>query len=910
MRTAQIICQFFLFFLLAPALQAQIPDDFDDYVFANGYVFPTAIEFDANGQLYIASKPGRIYVIDSSGARITEPLIDIAQEVADWSDHGLLDFALDPDFLSNGYIYLLYAVDPHHWKYYGSPDYDPKATELNTATIGRVTRYQADPNTQFTSLIPDSRKVLLGETKENAIPLIYEFHGLGSIVAANDGTLLLSCGDATTNVGTTVIGGDTIGSLTYQALQEGILQSDMDVGAYRAQYRGVYSGKVLRIDAQTGDGLPSNPFYDPSAPRSPQSRIWATGFRNPYRIALMPETGSHYAADGDPGIIFVGDVGNGAWEELNIISEGGQNFGWPIVEGIKTNWSFWTKDVPVNALAPNPLAASTGCATPYFNFRDLLVRAHQRPSLPLNPCQATQVIPEPLLSYEQLPKIAWSNARWNKPERAVVPVFNASSGQAEEVLTTDPSSPVSSEAFAGFSSLAGVYYREGTYPEQYHNRYFGVDFSGWIKCFEFDEQLNLLSVTPFHNGARDIIHLTAHPRTGDLFYLNLAGEIRTITYGGNPPPRAVIKADRSFGPGPLTVKFDGSQSSDNGSGISSYRWEFGDGTTSSEMAPTHTFQANSTEPQSYTVKLSVTDSLGAVAHTEKIISLNNTPPQIDIISFRDGDQYPIDATSLLRLEAEVQDAEHAPESLQYAWRVFLHHNDHFHPEPAIYEPTSFTLISPLGCIDELYWYRIELTVTDAAGLQSSLSENIYPYCGTTFWESSDLRANILDDAIQLQWDSQQEAGIDRILVQRSNDLFHFTTIGTIDAQGAGSHYIFVDTQPLRGRNLYRLKIRNQEGAFRYSNLVTAVWPQPLPVVLQPNPARHYFDIQLESVKGPIVHFSLFDGAGHQIMQSSWEASSGTTFEKRIYTNQWPDGSYFYLLNNGALEGAGQLIIHR
>lgn len=910
MSTFQKIVCFFQFLILSYSLPAQLPSDFNDYVYAKGYVFPTAIEFDKNGQLYIASKPGRLFVIDSSGTRHNEPLLDISEEVADWSDHGLMDFALDPNFLQNGYLYLLYAVDPHHWKYFGSQQYESTTTEINTATIGRITRYQADINTQFTTLVPNSRKVLLGESKDNAIPLIYEFHGLGSLLAANDGSLLVSCGDATLNVGEAVIGGDTLGSLTHQALQQGIITADMDIGAYRAQYKGVYSGKILRIDAETGSGLPSNPFYQPEAPRSPASRIWAMGFRNPYRISLQPESGSHYKEDGKPGTLFVGDVGNGAWEELNVVTQGGQNFGWPIVEGIKTSWSFWTKEVPLNLQAPNPLASSQGCEEAFFNFRDLLIRARRELVFPTNPCNTAQVIPEHMLSYEKLPLIAWSNSRWNKPERAVVPILRADDGKPEEVETTDPQSGVSSEAFGGFSSLAGVYYTKGNYPEKYHNTYFGVDFSGWIKSFKLDEQLKLISVEPFHDGVKDIIHLVTHPKTGALFYINLAGEIRTITYGGQLPPQAIISADQHFGSSPLTVKFDASQSADQALPITHYRWDFGDGSSSQEISPEHTFSVHHSRPESFTVALTVTDSLGATSTAETIISLNNTPPEVDIISFEDGDQYPIQSTSLLQLEAEVSDAEHGPEELNYAWQIFLHHNDHFHPETSIYEKSSYSLISPLGCIDELYWYRIELTVTDGAGLQTMLSESIYPYCGTPFWQSTPLMATVQDEKIVLDWQSQEEIGVDRIIIQRSTDLYHFESIGEINTKGGGSTYQLVDSQPKRGSNIYRLKVRNREGAFQYSNLATLTYPRPLAVQIGPNPAQQFFTIKIKKANDQQVYFLLLNAEGRKVMESSWEARPGDPFEKRLYTNLVNNGTYFYLLRNGDLEATGKVVVSK
>jgi len=41
-------------------------------------------------------------------------VLDITQEVGDWGDYGLLGFALDPNYNTNGYIYLSYVVDRHH----------------------------------------------------------------------------------------------------------------------------------------------------------------------------------------------------------------------------------------------------------------------------------------------------------------------------------------------------------------------------------------------------------------------------------------------------------------------------------------------------------------------------------------------------------------------------------------------------------------------------------------------------------------------------------------------------------------------------------------------------------------------------------------------------------------------------
>ena len=115
-----------------------------------------------------------------------------------------------------------------------------------------------------------SRRVLLGETKTAGFPILYQSHGVGSLMFGTDGTLLASCGDGAS------YSSNDIGSApeTYyaQALSDGILKPKENVGAYRAQLVDSLSGKIVRIDPATGDGIPSNPFYDPANPRAARSR--------------------------------------------------------------------------------------------------------------------------------------------------------------------------------------------------------------------------------------------------------------------------------------------------------------------------------------------------------------------------------------------------------------------------------------------------------------------------------------------------------------------------------------------------------------------------------------------------------------------------------------------------------------
>lgn len=256
------------------------------------------------------------------------PLLDISEEVGDWRDHGLLGFALDPNFEANGFIYLLYVVDRHYLTKFGTPAYRSTSNEYYQATIGRLTRYQVDLNRTNSSIVPQSRTILLGESINTGIPILSSVHGVGSLVFGSDGTLLVSCGD-----GASAQSADAgSSSVTYyaQGLADGIISPQQNVGAFRVQQIDVLNGKVLRLDPVTGDGVPGNPYFEAGNRRSARSRVWALGLRNPFRMSRRPDTGSTLVADGNPGVFYIGDVGFSWWEEMNVLQTAKTNFGWPL----------------------------------------------------------------------------------------------------------------------------------------------------------------------------------------------------------------------------------------------------------------------------------------------------------------------------------------------------------------------------------------------------------------------------------------------------------------------------------------------------------------------------------------------------------------------------------------------------
>jgi len=169
----------FLFFLMALTpitVQAQLPEDFTDEVVIDNWFHGIGIVFSEEGHGYVWDKSGLINHINENDEVTPEPVLDIREEVGYWGDHGLLSVVLDPAFSINGHIYLYYQVDRHYLLHYGTAQYHPDSSITNEATIGRITRYTLSTE-DYRTVDLDSRKILLGESINNGIPLLHSSHG-------------------------------------------------------------------------------------------------------------------------------------------------------------------------------------------------------------------------------------------------------------------------------------------------------------------------------------------------------------------------------------------------------------------------------------------------------------------------------------------------------------------------------------------------------------------------------------------------------------------------------------------------------------------------------------------------------------------------------------------------------------
>ena len=234
---------------------------------------PSHITHAGDARLFVSTLDGRIMVGDSEpGASFTE-FLNIDPLVSGGGERGLFATAFHPDYATNGFFFVSYT---------------------NNAGDSVVARYEVSGDVDVAN--PASGVVLLTVDQPQGN------HNGGQIAFGPDGYLYFGLGD-----------GGGFDDLPCHAQREDTLL-----------------GKLLRIDVDQNVGAP--PYYG-IPPDNPfigggglADEVWATGLRNPWRFSF----------DRVSGDLYIGDVGQDDIEEVDhqpASSEGGENYGWKVMEG-------------------------------------------------------------------------------------------------------------------------------------------------------------------------------------------------------------------------------------------------------------------------------------------------------------------------------------------------------------------------------------------------------------------------------------------------------------------------------------------------------------------------------------------------------------------------------------------------
>jgi glucose/arabinose dehydrogenase len=289
--------------------------------FIGGLNQPIAFKWIPGSQtMFIAEKSGIVKVANGNAVQAT-PFLDFRDRVNDSRDRGLMDMVLHPDF-NNGkpYVYLLYVYDP------AQATVKDVAVNRN-ARLTRV-RAQQDANGVWTA-VPNSEEIIVGKNStwaniknpnaDSTDNLNLPASGVtinpnGSVTNLDDYIAVESQSHAP---GSVLFGPD--GKL-YVTIGDGTSYNNTDPRSGRVQDVNNLSGKVLRIDPDTGEGLDDNPFWTGNQ-NDNASKVYALGVRNGFRAVFGPT-----------GQLVLGDVGWNTYEEVNVVTKGA-NLGWPWFEG-------------------------------------------------------------------------------------------------------------------------------------------------------------------------------------------------------------------------------------------------------------------------------------------------------------------------------------------------------------------------------------------------------------------------------------------------------------------------------------------------------------------------------------------------------------------------------------------------
>ena len=266
--------------------------------------------------------------------------------------------------------------------------------------------------------------------------------------------------------------------------------------------------------------------------------------------------------------------------------------------------------------------------------------------------------------------------------------------------------------------IGGAIYQGTTFPSEYYNAYFFADFNDQTIRY-----LDMVGKSPqvrtFATNAPGMVQMEDDGNGGFHVLYLISGTLARIRYVSptNTPPSAVADVDRQSGSEPLTVYFSSARSYDPDGDTVRAMWHFGDGATSSQENPAHTYDVAG----EYIAVLTVTDVHG-ISRTDRIqITAGNSPPKAQIFNPSINDRYRIGGTVYFSgIGRDPEDGKLPVDAM--VWEVLIHHNEHVHYD-------HFHMVGEAGSFkyadhEDNSYLELCLTVTDSDGLSDTSCRNV------------------------------------------------------------------------------------------------------------------------------------------------------------------------------------------
>ncbi|MET8373089.1 ThuA domain-containing protein [Micromonospora profundi] len=586
--------------------------NFEKRTLDDNTVDPMAMAVAPDGRVIYVQRGGQVKIFKpSTNSTVTAGTLSVYTGGED----GLTGMALDPNFASNGYVYL-----------YHSP-------ASSSTDVNRVSRYTLSGDTL--NLSSEARLIDIPAYRDRTFP--EPGHTGGYIEFGPDGNLYIGTGDDTPpNLDPNWQG--------YAPLDWRSGKSNLDA-ARTAGNTNDLRGKLLRIRPQASGGytIPTGNLYAQGTAQT-KPEIYAMGFRNPFRFSIDAATGwvylADYGPDRNPPTTNRGPEG---LVELNVIKAPG-NYGWPFCHGDNQPYAPFNPDTGV-------VGAKFNCSAPVNNSPNNTGLTSLRPV----------VAPNMWYGYGTSPTFPELGSGGSAPMGGPVYRYDAANPSATKFppyydgvhFFYEWSRSYIKEVH--FDSATAVTRTNPFLPTARFNKPMDMEFGK-------DGSLYLLEWgTNFGGGNSD------------------SGLYRIDYIQGGRSPIAKATGTPTSGSAPLTVQFSSAGTADPDPGNTlSYQWTFGDGTTSTAANPSKVYTTNGNYTAQLKVtdntgKTGFANVQITVGNSAPVVTIT-TPPNGGMLTFGDKVSYQITVTdpdggtvdcSKVVLNPALGHDDHAHETTEY-----------------------------------------------------------------------------------------------------------------------------------------------------------------------------------------------------------------------------------------------------